>query len=104
MQRKQEGGGRVEGGGEEEGEEVEKKGEEEGEQLFLTLLMLCAPTNRRGPFYVSYENDGLRVFHVLSVFSWKTKQKKQTNKQTNKQIGINSEKCIEYGKWRQSDG
>ena len=52
--------------------------------------MLCAPTDRRLAAIVSYENGGLQV---ISRFVRILVRKK---------IGLNSEKCIGYGKWRQS--
>ena len=55
----------------------------------LSVLMLCAPDNRRRPF--SYHTKMAdRVFSCFVRFLVK-------------QIDINSEKCIEYGKQRQSD-
>ena len=50
----------------------------------ISLLMLCAPSNRWRPFSDRKENVGLRVFSCFVRFLVK-------------EFGINSEKCIEYG-------
>ena len=51
----------------------------------ISLLMLCAPSNRWRPFSDRKENVGLRVFSCFVRFLVK-------------EFGINSKKCIEYGK------
>ena len=50
----------------------------------LSVLVLCAPSNRRRPFSYHTKMADFEYFRVLSVSSWK--------------IGRNSEKCTEYGK------
>ena len=51
----------------------------------LSVLMLCAPSNHRRPFSYHMKMADFEYFRVLSVYLWR-------------KIGINSEKCIEYGK------
>ena len=49
----------------------------------LSVLMLCAPNNRRRPFLYHTKMADFEYFHVLSVFSWSK---------------LASTQCIEYGK------
>ena len=57
--------------------------------ILLSALMLCAPNNRRRPFSYDTKMADFAYFRVSSVFSCKN-------------IDKNSEKSIEYGKYRQS--
>ena len=43
----------------------------------LSVLMLCAPNNRRWPFSYHTKISGFEYFRVLSVFSWKRLTKTQ---------------------------